>query len=393
MTIQKAVLAAIATIALLSTAALAYAPYLPRLIYEGYPSSTWPDSGYFADIAGDTHTPIIKKNAGAPKRTLPSELTELFNATGGKAFLIEHAGRVEFEHYAGGIEPGTKFNSFSMAKSLVGALMFKALAEKRLKSLDMSVDEFLPDYGDAAFRSVTLRDVLRMRGGVLFHRDDPLAADEPKDLEAALYNPFGPMARLHAGGLEAIENGLTADPSMAGLYRYQNVNSAVLSAILEVLYSRSIADLLSEKIWRPAGASTAYWRRYRKGGAVSAYCCIFATPHDWIKVGRYLMRNGTQSGRFLPDSLWREMMGRDLQPTALRTGVYGYHIRHDVLDRPGEALHGQFTYMMGQGGQILYLLPDQDLLVLRFGDHMQLLHTTLYAAWRALNGSQTNAQP
>jgi hypothetical protein len=34
--------------------------------------------------------------------------------------------------------------------------------------------------------------------------------------------------------------------------------------------------------------------------------------------------------------------------------------------------------MLGQGGQILYMLPEQDLVILRFGEKMQLLHSTLY---------------
>jgi hypothetical protein len=47
---------------------------------------------------------------------------------------------------------------------------------------------------------------------------------------------------------------------------------------------------------------------------------------------------------------------------------------------PGEVIRqaGPFAYMMGHGGQIAYLLPGQDAIVVRFGAQAQLLHSTLY---------------
>jgi hypothetical protein len=56
------------------------------------------------------------------------------------------------------------------------------------------------------------------------------------------------VARLHIEGLEAIRSGLAANAALAGQLRYQNVNTAILSAILKAIYSRAIADLLSEKL-------------------------------------------------------------------------------------------------------------------------------------------------
>jgi hypothetical protein len=99
------------------------------------------------------------------------------------------------------------------------------------------------------------------------------------------------------------------------------------------------------------------------------------------------MHNGKPAEPYLPVHLWQQLMGRDLPPAALHDRIYGYHFRHDFLDRPGETLQGRFTYMLGQGGQILYLIPGQNMVVLRIGERAQLLHTTLCAAWRALNPS------
>ena len=40
---------------------------------------------------------------------------------------------------------------------------------------------------------------------------------------------------------------------------------------------------------------------------------------------------------------------------------------------------------MGQGGQVLYLLPEQQLVVYRSGETAQLLHSTLYGAWNSIS--------
>ena len=116
-----------------------------------------------------------------------------------------------------------------------------------------------------------------------------------------------------------------------------------------------------------------------RGGEVAAYCCIFATARDWIRVGAYLNANGTPDAPFLPTPLWRELLGLDLPRSDIARGHYGQHVWQDVLDRPGQPLQGAFSHFFGQSGQLLYL--EHDLVVYRAGERMQLLHSTLYGAW------------
>jgi CubicO group peptidase (beta-lactamase class C family) len=95
-------------------------------------------------------------------------------------------------------------------------------------------------------------------------------------------------------------------------------------------------------------------------------------------VGRFLRDNGRPGEPFLPEALWRDLLLPDLGAEARREGTYGFQVRHDVLDRKGEALQGPFAYFMGHGGQMVYVLPEQDAVVVRFGERPQLLHSTLY---------------
>ena len=59
-------------------------------------------------------------------------------------------------------------------------------------------------------------------------------------------------------------------------------------------------------------------------------------------------------------------------------GDYGLHLRHDVLYRAGQDAKGRFSYFVGHKGQMVYLLPEQDAVVVWYGDQVQLLHSTIY---------------
>ncbi len=381
---RKLLIALLLVLAGAVTATLAYAPYLPQLVAEGVPPLTWPAPGHFARIGGAASPRDLQVAEVATSRPLQPELQAAFTEKGGKALLVARTGRLELEHYAPGITAETRFNSFSMAKSLVGALTYKALADGKLNSLDQTLSELLPD--DRGLAGVTLRSLLLMRSGIAFDHGEgkagAISGDKTVDTSV---NPFGPLARLHFLGLRAIEGGLVSEAGTTTEFNYQNVNTALLGEVLETVYQQRLEDLLSEKLWRPAAAADASWRQPATGMPVSAYCCIYATARDWIRIGQYVIENGTPDAPFLPTSLWREFLGLDV-PTADRLDDnYGQHVRQNVLDRAGQALQGPFSYFMGQGGQVLYLMPEQQLVVYRAGEEVQLLHSTLYGAWNSIS--------
>ena len=219
---------------------------------------------------------------------------------------------------------------------------------------------------------VLLRDIIDL--------DATFAGPEAKKIDRSAEGAAPPPSglALDRTRIEAVMADLRVDPEMAGEFHYQSANTALLGLMLERVYDMPLPELLSSLIWKPAGAADAWWRRYPAGEGVSAYCCLYARPLDWVRVGRFLLDNGTPGSPFLPEALWRDLLLPDLAPQARRQGVYGDQVRHDVLDRPDAALHGAFAYFSGLDGQTVYFLPAQDAVVVRFGARMQLLHSTLY---------------
>lgn len=340
-----------------------FAPQVPVLVAEGFPDPRWPARGEFAVVAGGGGA--MPDAAGD---VLPDAAAALFAETGGAALLMERGGVLEYEVYADGVDRSTRFNSFSMVKTLVGAMTLRAIADGRIEGLDAR----LPSYLGPSAPDLSMGDLLTMTGGL---RATPQADKSGRDES---YGLFTTLARAHVFGPERAMSQVWVDEVTQGRFAYQSMNTALLGQVLETVYGESLADLLSRWIWHPAGAAEAYWRQYPMGPGVTSYCCLYARAADWVAVGRFLLNNGIPGNPFLPNDLWAALILPDLAPDDRRAGVYGLHIRHDVLDRAGAAVQGPFAYLMGHGGQVMYLVPGEDGVVVRFGESPQLLHSTLY---------------
>ena len=96
------------------------------------------------------------------------------------------------------------------------------------------------------------------------------------------------------------------------------------------------------------------------------------------------MNNGTNDKPFLPLTLWQLYFGSKVGQRERHDGYYGIHIYHNVLDLPGRHLTGPFSFMFGSRGQVVYMMPQRNLVVVRFGEKVQRLHSTLRGAWRSL---------
>ena len=361
---------------------LGAAPYLPRLLVERYPAADWPAAGAFAQLGRDNDGMELEPDRHEPN----ARLHELFQSTGGKALLVFHDGKLKLEHYQPGLTRKDLFNSYSTIKSLVGLLVLKAVADEKIVGLDEPLGTFVPEIQDDALRTLPMRKLLDMQSGVLFESSPMKSMGGPneKDLKETIGNPFGPMAQLHFSGLEALLPHLKSKRADQNVFNYQNVNTSLLGLVLERAYQKPLQQLVDQMIWSPSGAGPAFWRLHDEHKSATAYCCLYARPLDWVSVARFVAANGTAERPFLPEDLWSVFVGENLNSSALRNGVYRNQTRYNILDREGEALQGSFSYFAGRGGQTIYLMPHQDLIVVRFGEEQQLLHSTLYEAWNSI---------
>ena len=360
---KRALLIVLAICTVLVAGTIIALPHLPALLREGFPPQVLPDDGPLREVTGAARAQVPL----SPDVTMPADALELFDGSGGAAMLLDSGGALTGEHYGEGFDRDTRFNSYSMVKSLVGLLVLRAFADGVL-TREQSVRDVL---GPEA-PNITIGAVLEMSGGLA-----ATAATQKVDRDEG-YSPFSTLGRLHVMGPDAVLADLGIRTDWQGSFHYQSANTALLGRALEVAYDKPLNALLSDTIWQPAGADTAYWRHYPQGDGVAAYCCLYARALDWLLVGRYILDNGTPEAPLLPDDMWQAWVQPDLPAEVRRAGAYGDHLRHDVLDRDGADVSGPFAYAMGHNGQVLYLFAQEDVVVVRFGDGPQLLHSTLY---------------
>src|SRR5207247_2611657 len=104
------------------------------------------------------------------------------------ALLVLQGNQIIAERYRYGRTEKDRFISFSMAKSVVSVLVGKALEKGILKSLDDTVETYVPELKGSAYGPTTIRQLLRMSSGVKFVED---------------YSGHDDIARLHRAQIGA----------------------------------------------------------------------------------------------------------------------------------------------------------------------------------------------
>lgn len=371
-------------------------PHVIAIADEGFPAAVWPARGIYVQVTGE---PVkwphkfetkVDTSTEAGKKLLALNLE---NET--DALVAFHQGKLRYAYFRDGILPEAQFNSFSMAKSLIGYLVLKAIDEGEIDSVKSPIGEYLLDLPDKKLSEQTIEHFLTMRSGLDIEKKGPpkpLAMDAKRGPDKDASNPFTLLAKMHIEGIAGIKSSLKIPDDANYEYHYQNVNTALLGLMLTRVYKQPLNVILSEKIWKPSGATHARWRTYTNAGGVTPYCCLFASAEDWAKVAIFLERNGSKQAPFLSPESLKLINGSAYDEAALRKGVYGLHVRHDILDREGEDIQGRFTYFVGHGGQLVYLFPEQDLVVVRFGRKHTLLHSTIYYLWQIIKKDEMKDQ-
>ena len=381
--VLKGLLFVVVAVFLFVSVTLVRNPHIAVAMSEGFPAATWPSKGAFADVGKVANAKKIKSHKTA---TATKQLEQLFKNSEGTSLLVVRNGAVELELLGEGFGESTKYNSYSLVKSLVGVLVFKAVAEKKIQSLDVQLGTIFVEFEKSQLGTITLRSLLNMTSKIQFETvgSKAMSVREPKDLQESFANPFGPMVELHFRGLREVLQHLVVAKNLDVKFNYQNINTALLAMVVEKVYRQPINKVLEEKIWNPAGAGIARWRKYGASRRVTAYCCLYATTRDWARVAMFLMNNGSKEKPFLPSGLWDKFFGKTIKDERVLSGAYANHTRYDILNRKGQKLQGRFIYFMGHNGQVVYLMPEKNLIIVRFGGKPQLLHSTLYEAWNSI---------
>ena len=248
---------------------------------------------------------------------------------------------------------------FSVTKSVTSLLCGIAVDEGYIKSIDEPVTVYLTELlkADPMWQKLTIRHLLDMQSGLDFDDTYSLRLQDLKRLNA--------MSRLYYGrNIKAQVKKLKFRCEPGTEYRYESMTTEILGLVIERATGRRFADYLEEKVWTPLGMEFPAFLSYdsKKHHAPHAFGGLALTMLDLAKIGRLYLNKGVWDGKRIVSESWIE------QSTVYSADNEGYHfcwyntscIGADKADYPG-------YYAMGIRGQILFVNPYKNLIMVRLG--------------------------
>ncbi|MHA7880174.1 MAG: serine hydrolase domain-containing protein [Saccharospirillum sp.] len=272
--------------------------------------------------------------------------------------LVVHAGSILHEDYRLGADEHSLFTSWSMAKSVLSALIGIAIEEGHIGSVRDPIGLYVPSLREADYGAVPIEDALTMSSGIHFDED----YDHPLSDINMLF------IRAMAMGVPVEQTIMTLESVREpGTYNdYVSSDSMALGLVLEHATGMRVAEYLSSRVWEPMGAEAdATWSTDRTGREF-ALCCINATLRDYARFGRLYLEGGARDGQPVVPSDWVQ---RSINPTAahLQPGdnpdsswTFGYGYQWWLPEAP----QGDFL-AIGVWGQYIYVHPELDVVIVK----------------------------
>ncbi len=271
---------------------------------------------------------------------------------GTRAVVVVKDGKLVAERYAKGFGVDTPQLGWSMAKSATNLLVGRYVLERKL---DITETGLRPEWTDER-KDISVDQLMRMTSGLTW--------DETYDLGT-------PITQM-----------LYAEPDMAafaasqplahqpGTYQqYSSGSTNIVCSWLSSLADVPDTDFPRRELFTPLGLSSAVWEPDASGTPVcSSY--LWATPRDWATLGQFALQDGVWSGqRLLPEG-W--MTQSTTATPVARSEEKGYAAgwwanKEADGSLVAPELPEDAYWASGHDGQRVYVVPSQQLVVVRLG--------------------------
>ncbi|BEP51188.1 MULTISPECIES: serine hydrolase domain-containing protein [Variovorax] len=315
-----------------------------------------------SDLEAVTFKPLGSEETLSFGQMIPRTYTD--------GILVLHRGRVVYEKYFGALTPERPHIAMSVTKSFVGTLAAILADEGRLDP-SAPVTRYLPELKDTAYGDATVRQVMDMTIGV--HYSENYADPKAEIWDYARAGGMLAQGPNYTGPKSFYEFLATLKKEGAhdAAFAYKTVNAEVLAWILRRASGQSLADLLSEKIWRRIGAEQDAYFMVDRIGTESGGGGLNTVLRDLARFGE-TMRNGGRApnGQQAIPKAVVEDIARGADPAKFAKAGYallpGWSYRNMwwVTHNP----HGAYM-ARGIHGQSIYVDPKAEMVIVRYAAH------------------------
>ncbi len=201
------------------------------------------------------------------------------------AVIVLQDGRVRLEKYGLDYGPQGRWTSFSVAKSFTSTLVGAAIRDGYIKSVEDPIVRYLPELKGSAYDGVSIRQVLTMTSGVKWTEDYTDANSDVVKSGAAQAPPGQDPVLYYMSRLPR-----EAAPGTKWVYKTGETN--LIGVLVTHATRKTLADYLSEKVWRPYGMEQdAAWITAANGQEFGGFGLSVA-PRDYARMGQFILEGG-----------------------------------------------------------------------------------------------------
>ncbi len=305
-----------------------------------WPTRSWPEREPGGDVDRRTLESVLERVFAAPDCPATGET---------HALLVVQRGAIVAERYAAGVDAAQTLISWSMAKSILHALVGILVRDGKL---DVHAPAPVPAWQatDDPRRAITLDQLLRMVDGLDFFEDY---------VDGQLSHVIDMLFQTGRDDVAAYAEARPLAHPPGTVWNYSSGTSNIVAAIagravgggeagMRAFMQRELFDRLGMRSAKP---------RFDAAGTFIGSSYVFATARDFARFGLLYLRDGVwEDGRILPEGWVAEAR----RATPASAGEYGAHW--------WLALDGSGIYnASGYRGQYIVVDPSRDLALVRLG--------------------------
>ena len=320
-------------------------------------------------VPGASDVQPFEVSEGRISETALDAAQEFAAARKSSAFLVWHEGKLVREAYFNGADRDFLVNAKSLAKPITAILIGRAIAQGHITSLDQSVADFITEWQGTPKAAITVRHLLDMRSGLL-----------PQGFGGGPEDPLN-RAYLHPRHIDVIINEYPLVNEPGTRYEYANANSELVAEVIERATGQRYDHYLTNELLEKIGAAGGTVWFNRPDGEPHSGCCIQLPAQTFLRFGQLVLDDGVWNGeRLLPEGYVAQMRTASPENPHAGLGVYvaGEYVRGRGAMNPevdaGKTLHSEpyaaadLFLFDGNGSQVVYIVPSQNLIILRTGD-------------------------
>jgi hypothetical protein len=273
-----------------------------------------------------------------------------------KAVVILHDGKLIAERYAPGYAAETPILGYSLAKSVINALIGILVRQNKLK-LEQRAP--VPEWSNLSDprHDITIEQLLRMTSGLALEEAD---------------NGFDPVSRMLflEPDMGAYAAGARIKTAPGSSWEYTSGNYILLSRIIRDAVGGHAGDVVAfarKELFEPLGISTATIE-FDAAGTPVGCTDVLASARDWARFGLLYLNDGVVNGhRILPEGWVKFSAAPTLDADYgagfwTNRGSHGYAKDRIEAGMPEEAFYGS-----GNLGQRVVVIPSENLVIVRLG--------------------------